>query len=189
MEYKDTTKNMKQIGEELGVKNILEGGIQKAGTRVRINAQLIDAETDEHLWADSFDRELTTENIFDIQSEIALAITQAMQLQLAPETAQRIATAPTENVEAYREYMAARAIENDSNLVPFEVPDMAISLLLKAVELDPAFALAWVELADQYQEKFWFMGQDEASRQASIDALQRAMEIDPEMPEIHYVRG
>ena len=82
MEYRDTTKNMKQIGEELGVRHILEGGVQRSGNRVRINVQLIDTFTDEHLWAETYDRELTTDNLFDIQSEITTAIAEALHATL-----------------------------------------------------------------------------------------------------------
>ena len=87
MDYVDTTKNMKTIGEELGVNSILEGAVQRSGDRVRINVQLIDADTDNHLWAETNDRELTAENVFAIQSEIATAIAFAFALQatLSPE--------------------------------------------------------------------------------------------------------
>ncbi len=77
MEYRDTTKNLKTIGQELGAATVLEGGVQRAGDRVRINVQLIDAATDEHLWADTYDRKLTAANIFTIQTEIATAIADA----------------------------------------------------------------------------------------------------------------
>jgi TolB-like protein len=79
LEYRDTAKNLKQIGEELGVGNIMEGAVQRSGNRVRINVQLIDAVSDEHLWAEVYDRELTTENLFDIQSEIARSIATALE--------------------------------------------------------------------------------------------------------------
>ena len=85
MAYRDTTKNMRQIGEELGVSNLLEGGIQQAGDRVRINMQLINAKTDEHLWADTWDRTVTAENLFEIQSEVARAIAAALQATLTDE--------------------------------------------------------------------------------------------------------
>ena len=82
MEYRDTPKNLKEIASELGVANVMEGAVQRAGNRVRINVQLIDAGTDEHLWAEVYDRELTTENLFDIQSEIAKAIAVALHATL-----------------------------------------------------------------------------------------------------------
>ena len=90
MEYKGTTKKIPEIAAELGVANILEGGIQRSGDQVRINVQLIDANTDEHLWAEIFDRELTAENLFAIQSEISQAIASALQATLSPEEAERI---------------------------------------------------------------------------------------------------
>ncbi len=101
MNYRDTTKNMRQIGEELGVANILEGGVQRAGNTVRINVQLIDAATDEHLWAKVYDRQLTAENIFAIQTEIARAIASALEATLSPREQELLATAPTSNLEAY----------------------------------------------------------------------------------------
>ena len=77
MEYRDTVKNLRQIGDELGVSTILEGAVQRSGDRVRITVQLIDTTSDEHLWAENYDRQLTTENLFDIQTEIATAIAKA----------------------------------------------------------------------------------------------------------------
>ena len=87
MEYKDTTKKIPEIAKELGVANILEGGVQRSGNHVRINVQLIDAETDEHLWAQIYDRELTAENLFAIQSEVAQSIATALQATLSPDEA------------------------------------------------------------------------------------------------------
>jgi TolB-like protein len=85
MGYRDRAQNLRQIGEELGVANIVEGGVQRAGGFLRINVQLIDAQTDENIWAESYDRELTTENIFAIQSEITSAISAALQANLLPQ--------------------------------------------------------------------------------------------------------
>ena len=78
LEYRDTRKNLRQIAEELGVVTILEGGVQRSGNRVRINAQLIDAETDEHLWAETYEEDLTAENVFTIQTAIARSIASAL---------------------------------------------------------------------------------------------------------------
>ncbi len=94
MEYKDTTKKIPQIAAELGVATILEGGVQRSGSRIRFNAQLIDAKTDEHLWAETYDRDLTAENLFDIQAEIARAIAQALQATLSPEEEASIRPGP-----------------------------------------------------------------------------------------------
>ena len=84
LEYKDVQRNIREIGEALGADAILEGGVQSAGNRIRINAQLIDAKTDEHLWAETYDRELTTASIFDVQDDIALAIAEALQTTFNP---------------------------------------------------------------------------------------------------------
>jgi len=98
MEYKDTIKKIPQIAQELGVAHILEGGIQRSGNHVRINVQLIDAVTDEHLWAEIYDRELTAENLFAVQSEITKKIADALQAQLSTDEQGRIDARPTDNL-------------------------------------------------------------------------------------------
>jgi TolB-like protein len=108
MEYRDTRKNLKEIGAELNVGTILEGGIQKVGNRVRINAQLIEVATDKHLWAETFDRELTAENIFDIQSEISRKIVASIAVELTPEEERQLSEVPTQNLLAYEAYLRAR---------------------------------------------------------------------------------
>ena len=104
MEYKDTTKKIPQIADELGVSTIVEGGVQRSGSRIRFNAQLIDAQTDEHLWAETYNRELTAENLFDIQAEIARAIAQALHATLSPEEEANISRVLTNNLEAWESY-------------------------------------------------------------------------------------
>ncbi|MBW2495196.1 MAG: hypothetical protein JRE43_10630, partial [Deltaproteobacteria bacterium] len=108
MEYRDTTKNLRTIGRELGAATILEGGVQRSGDHVRINMQLIDAETDDHLWADIYDRRLTAENLFSIQTEIATSIAVALRAALSAEEQDRLAAIPTENLEAYEAYLIGR---------------------------------------------------------------------------------
>ena len=106
--FRDTTESIQAIGEQLGATSIIEGGVQRAGDRVRINVQLIDAATDEHLWAETYDRALTTSNIFAIQSEIASAIAEALQATLSPGDVARIGKANTQNLEAYEAYLLGR---------------------------------------------------------------------------------
>ena len=108
MEYRGTTKKIPEIAAELGVANILEGGIQRSGEQVRINVQLIDAQTDEHLWAETFDRKLTAENLFAIQSEISTRIAEALQATLSPAEEQRLRQMPTANLDAYDAYLRGR---------------------------------------------------------------------------------
>jgi len=186
--YAGTAKNVRQISEELSVKHILEGGVQKAGNRIRINVQLIDATTDNHLWAETYDRELTTENIFAIQSEIAHDIAKTLRVSLSPATSEALAELPTENLDAYKDYVAALLILDE--IVPLLHPprfEQAIELLKSAVAKDPQFSLAWVRIA----QELWFV---ERMRMPDLDvgidsrtALARAQAIDPGLPQIHLV--
>ncbi len=144
LEYRDTVRNIREIGKALGADAILEGGVQSAGDRIRINAQLIDARTDEHLWARTYDRELSPANIFDVQTEIARAITSALQATLTVQDATQLTVIPTENMAAYRAYHRAMEVRDD----PDGFNAMAFRQALEeTVALDPAFTRAWAELA------------------------------------------
>ncbi|MCZ6826171.1 MAG: tetratricopeptide repeat protein [Gammaproteobacteria bacterium] len=182
MEYRDTTKNMRTIGEELGVATILEGGVQRAGDRVRINMQLIDAVTDEHLWADSYDRQLTTANIFAIQSEIASAIAAALHAALSPAEQQALASIPTENLQAYDFFQRARSIQRNSGRKGLATK---LQLYEQAVLLDPDFALAHAMLASAYLDRYWFFERDKADLGLARTAIDKAFELNPGMPEAH----
>ena len=178
MEYKNTTKKLPEIAKELGVANILEGGIQRAGNKVRINVQLIDAATDEHLWAEIFDRELTTNNLFDIQSEISKAIADALEATLTDQEEQLINRRPTENLAAYNAYMLARQLLPKRTSSALQ---QAREEFERAVKLDPGFALAWVGVADSamLQNDYGTLDVDE-SLEIQQTAIDRAMEIDPQ---------
>ncbi len=139
-QFKGTTKSIREIAEMLGVATILEGGVQRAGNQVRINWQLIDAATDTHLWAQTYDCELTANNIFSIQSEIASAVTDAMRATLSPEEQQRISSVPTENMQALEEYFKGRAEMDQRTLPAIESARMRFE---HARQLDPGFALAY----------------------------------------------
>lgn len=183
MEYRDTTKNLRQIGEELAVATILEGAVQRAGQRVRINAQLIDARSDAHLWAETFDRELTPENIFDIQSEIALAIAAALGQALgASAVASEDAGVPTRNAEAFDLYLRARATRDD-----FIVEDSIrarMALYRQALEHDPQFALAMGELGREFVNLFWYTTRRDGDRIEGRRWLDRALALQPENPQL-----
>ena len=143
MEYRNVQRNMRKIGEELGADALLEGGVQSAGNRIRINAQLIDAKTDEHLWAETYDRELTAESIFDVQDDIARAIADALHVTLA-EPDQSISI-PTTNMAAYRAFHKAVEIRNaDAGGIH---SDEYRELLERAIELDPTFTRPMADLA------------------------------------------
>ena len=177
LKYRDTTKNLREIGNELGVANVLEGSVQRAGNNVRINVQLIDARTDEHIWAKIYDRELTAKNIFRIQSEISRAITGALRKQLTPAEQDRLVTVPTENLEAYRLYIAGRNNVYERRL---ETLKLARQQFLKAIDLDPQYAQAYSGLADSVMLlliNHSAIPQEEAFAQAQA-ALDKSLELD-----------
>jgi len=182
MEYADTTKNIRQIGAELGAAYILEGGLQAIGGNVRINAQLIIAATDEHLWAETFDRKLTTANLFDVQTEIANAIAIALHAALSPQEIARISDVPTENLEAYQAFLHSSSF---FGILTKPAIEGAINGNRRAVELDPNFTEAWANLAFGLIRKYWEEGAETDAapntslRDESRLALDRAQALDP----------
>jgi len=185
MEYRDTAKNIKDIARELNVANVMEGAVQRAGDRVRINVQLIDAETDEHLWAEIYDRELTTENLFDIQSEIAQNIADALRATLTDAEKSVGAKPPTEDLEAYDLYLQARAFAIGETRISYQT---ALDLYEEALRLDPDFALAWLGLAKAHITTYWYTG-DPGERDNARTAIDRAREIDPDLPDLNLAEG
>ncbi len=178
MEYKDTIKKIPQIAKELGVANILEGGIQRSGNQVRINVQLIDAATDKHLWAETYDREFTAENLFAVQSEITRIIADALQTELSTDEQRRVDARPTDNLQAYEAYMRGRqlmATRNSANL------KLAIEEFSKATSLDPLFALAWVGVADSNMSGFG----SEDPLPIVEEAVKNALAIDNDLGEAY----
>jgi TolB-like protein len=185
MEYRDTTKNLRQIGSELGVAHVLEGAVQRAGQRVRINAQLIDARTDAHLWADTFDRELTPEGIFDIQSEIASAIARALGKALGLEAqAPAAAATPTTNARAYDLYLRARALSGRRSEPEIR---QAIELHRQALGEDPEFALAMGELGLELTNLYWFFTRRNAESGEARQWIDRALALQPEQPRLRWI--
>jgi TolB-like protein len=183
MQYEGTTKTIPEIAAELGVATVLEAGVQRVGNRVRINAQLIDAVADEHLWAEQYDRELTAANVFEIQSEIAKAIADQLQAALTPEETQRLDSVPTQNIEALDAYFVGRMLLEERTTDSLEA---AIQYFEAVVELDPNFALGWSGLADAYMLLPEYSSS--ANRQLVEDraraAVERALEINPDIPEV-----
>ncbi|MCH7536931.1 MAG: hypothetical protein IID57_03675 [Proteobacteria bacterium] len=189
MEYRNTTKKVAQIAAELGVATVLEGSVQRAGHRIRINAQLIEVETDTHLWAETFDREMTIENLFDIQSEITRQIATAVKGHLTPEESSSSATAPTQNIAAYEAYLRARDVLKGDYTV--EQYMTAQPMVEKAIVLDPEFALAYLLLAEIHGQAAW-IGYDDTTqrRQAAYMALNKADGLlGPQSPELLAARG
>ena len=186
LEYKDTTKKIPEIAAELGVSTIVEGGVQRSGSRIRFNAQLIDAKTDEHLWAETYNRELTAENLFEIQAEIAYAIAQALQATLSAEEESSINRALTNNLEAWESYQRAMSMTIQQDV---GVMKMGLVEVTRTVELDPDFAEAWSLMAILLLQQYWFYDTDPATRDAAWDAIQSGRAIDPTLPELDLAEG
>jgi len=186
MEYRDTTKNLRQIARELSVANIMEGSVQRAGDRVRINVQLIDAKTDEHLWAEIYDRELTTSNLFDIQSEIAQAIAGALEATLTDSELASVADVPTDNVAAYDLYLQARRFTLGADMIGYQT---ALEFYKEALILDPEFKLAWVGLAKAHMTNYWAYGGDPVNRELARKAIDRAKAVDSDFAELYMAEG
>src|SRR5437764_11956791 len=137
-QYRSRPRNLTEIAKQLGVANILEGSVQKAGDQVRVNVQLVNAQTDSHLWAETYDRKLT--DIFGVESEIAKGIAESLQAKLTSREEQALAVKPTNNLEAYDAYLRGVAFEARSGHAP---SSEAIGFYERAVQLDPNFAVAW----------------------------------------------
>ncbi len=186
MEYRDTTKNLKQIAKELNVANVMEGAVQRSGDRVRINVQLIDAFTDEHLWAEIYDRELTANNLFDIQTEIAKAIAGALQAKLTDSELASVSDIPTDNVAAYDLYLQARRFAQNETQDGYQT---AIDLFKESLVLDPGFKYAWIGLARAHMNNYWTFGGDPVNRDLAIEAIEKARAIDPDFAELYMAEG
>lgn len=188
MSYRDTEKNMRTIGAELGVATILEGGVQRAGDTIRINVQLIDAATDEHLWAETYDRMLTVENVFAIQSEMATAIATELQASLSPEDVVRLASAPTQDTRAYDFYLSGNDYFNRTDDRTYK--PLAVQMYQQAVAEDPSFSLAWSALSRAHSTMYWYSVDATQSRlDAALDAVERAFALERDLPAAHVALG
>ncbi|MBP8311075.1 MAG: hypothetical protein KAY46_27610, partial [Burkholderiaceae bacterium] len=183
MGYRDTTKPLRQVGAELGVGAVLEGSVQRAGQRVRINAQLIDAATDRHLWAETFDRDLSPETLFAVQSEIAAAISTALGRELAADSGQ-VAAPTTSNAAAYDLFLRARA--QAGSRVDADIR-RTIAVYRQAVAADPAFALAMGELGLELTNLYWFNTRAATDRDEARLWIDRALALQPEHPRLRYI--
>ena len=189
MEYKGVNRNIREIAAELGVATVVEGGVQRSGDRVRVNVQLIDASTDRHLWAETYDEELTAANVFAIQSDLAKKIALALQATLTPEVAERIEERPTESLEAYDLYVRGRFIFDNRGSTRDGV-EAAADLYQQATVVDPNYALAYTGLANTYLQLFnlGYLSESEALPEARA-VLERALELDPDLAEGRILRA
>jgi TolB-like protein/Tfp pilus assembly protein PilF len=178
--YQSKPGNLAEIAKQLGVANILEGSVQKAADQVRVNVQLINAQTDSHLWAETYDRKLT--DIFGVESEIAKGIAESLQAKLTGSEEQALAAKPTNNPEAYDAYLRGLAFETRSGYSD-DLVRKAIGVYERAVQLDPNFALAWARLSRADAYLYFRHGDTTAARRdAAKIALENARKLDPNSP-------
>jgi TolB-like protein/Flp pilus assembly protein TadD len=186
MPYRGQTHNIREIGKALNVATILEGSVRREGKRVRINVQLIDASNDRHLWAQVYDRELT--DVFAIQSELAQEIASALKATLSPGEQEQIERKPTQNGEAYLLYLEAHEIFGRPDRHHDDVARVE-TLYEKAIQLDPAFALAHARLSQVESWMFYAIEPLPARAQKARDGAGEALRLQPDLPESHLAMG
>ena len=184
--YRGTDMRLPQIARELNVGTIVEGGVQSAGGRVRLNVQLIDARRDGHLWAETYDRQLSTENIFEIQSELAKRVVESMHAELTGRDRSRLEERPTDDLDAYRLY-AEGLTGLDSRTE--EGLRHALDRFKRAVERDPRYAPAWARLAEALLLSGFYVYELPDDAPEPEAAARRAVEMDPGLPEAHTALG
>jgi len=184
-QYKDSNLSIFEIGQKLGARAVLEGSVRRDGKRVRITVQLIDPVSRDHLWAETYDREL--DDVFAVQSDIARRVVGSLEATLSPNERERILRQPTDSLAAYDLYLKGReALRQDDVLANKD----AIRLFENALELDPSYALAWAGLADAFAQRngrFGFPHGPSAEKAAQYAS--EALKIDPELAEGHKALG
>jgi serine/threonine protein kinase/Tfp pilus assembly protein PilF len=186
--YQNKPRNLAEIAKQLGVANILEGSVQKAADQVRVNVQLINAQTDSHLWADTYDRKLT--DIFGVESEIAKRIAESLQAKLSGHEEQALAVKPTNNPEAYDAYLRGLAFDLKTATTPANSLG-AQKYLREAVRLDPKFALSWalLSLVDARGYLTTALQPTVALREEARQAAETALTLQPNLGEALLAKG
>src|SRR6266568_4630340 len=192
MQYRSgLARNLRKIGEELGVAHVVEGSVQRAANKVRVNAQLLDARTDAHLWAQTYDRDLA--DVFAIQSEIAKAIADQLQAKLSPNEKKAIEQPPTTDLAAFDLYSRAKSLLLTAGVSATAEPDLrkAIELLDEAVKRDPSFFDAYCQLAYAHEYLYAQTGSDHTPARLALAeaAVQAATRLRPDAAETHLARA
>jgi adenylate cyclase len=182
--FKGRSVDIQQVARQLKVQYVLEGSVRRAGGRVRITAQLIEAATDNHVWAERYDRDLN--DIFELQDEISQAIVKALRLKLLPEEKKAIAQRGTTNLEAYNIVLMARQHYSSGQMADSRKSDTVIRLCRAAIELDPAYARAWALLASAQRNRLYGGG---GTGENGLEAAMRALEIDANLAEAHAAKA
>lgn len=184
MQYKATKKTVKEIGKELDVATILEGSVRRAGNKVRVVAQLINVQTNEHLWAETYDKDFT--QILTIQSNIAEQIASALQAKFIVSSKKKIDDLTPEKMKAYDFYLRGKFYFNEATR---QGTDTSIIIFEQALSSDPNFALGYAAIALAYYEKFFSFDPQKQWKEQSHVALEKAIALDPGLPEAYYVRA
>ena len=192
MQYKSgIARNLRKIGEELGVVHVVEGSVQRAANKIRVSAQLIDARTDAHLWAQTYDRDLA--DVFAIQGEIAKAIADQLQAKLSPNEKKAIEQSPTTDLAAFDLYSRAKSLLLTASFSVTQDQDRrkAIELLDEAVKRDPSFFDAYCQLAGAHEDLYALSGSDHTPTRLALAeaALQAATRLRPDAAETHLARA
>src|SRR6266699_383744 len=191
LQYKSgVARNLREIAQQLGVANVVEGSVQRSGNRVRVNAQLIDARNDAHLWAQTYDRDLA--DVFAIQSEIAKAIADQLQAKLSPSEINAIERAPTADVTAFDLYTQAKSLLLNTSFSAKGLSNMlqAIDLLNRAVARDPSFFQAYCVLASAHDSIYFLGNEHTPARLAAAEAaIESASRMRPDAGETHLARA
>jgi TolB-like protein/Flp pilus assembly protein TadD len=184
LHYQGKLRNLAEIAKQLGVANILEGSVQKATDQVRVNVQLINAQSDSQLWADTYDRKLT--DIFGAESEIAKRVAESLQAKLTGREEQALAVKPTNNPDAYDAYLRGLAFETRGYSIGYKE---VASFYERAVQLDPDFSVAWARLSRANAAMDFDGSGDPVRRQAAKRALENAQKLTPSSPETLLALG
>ena len=186
MSYREGTRNAREIGKALGVATLLEGSVRRAGNRVRVNVQLINADNDEHIWAEDYDRDLT--DVFAIQTDLAQKITAALQAKLSPNEKARLSQQPTKDSEAYLLYVQAHDYANRPDRLR-ETSLKAEELFEQAIKLDGSFALAFAGLSEVTSWVYHSYEPTAARREKARFNANEALRLQPDLPEGHLALG
>ena len=191
-QYASHPPNLRIVARELGVATVLEGSVQKAGGKVRINLQLIDAGSDTHLWAQNYDRDL--KDVFAVQSDVAAQVAEALKAQLLPRESARIASVPTHDVLAHDYYLQGlslfRQLQTSSAADPAAAGTLATALFQRAIATDAGFALAFAQLSYLQAYLHWYGIDNRAELVAAADsAARQALALQPGLPESHLAMG
>ena len=183
--YPTRPENLSEIAHQLGVANILEGSVQRAAGQVHVNVQLIRAATDEHLWAESYDRKL--ENIFGVETEVAGAVAEALKAKLTGAEQHALGQKPTNNPEAYDAYLRGLALYGEANTL--DEFSKSIQPFEEAVRLDPNFAMAWAMLARLNSNWYFWVEAKPSLRAAAQKSLEAALRLQPDLPEVQLAQA